>query len=204
MGGLAPVAARAAGGGGVTWRVVLTGPECTGKTTLASAVAAHLGAPWVAEASRAYADARGGALSADDVAPIARATRDALRTACAGNPPVLVADTDLVSTVVYARHYYGECPAWVDAECRAQLADLYLLCAPDLPWEADGVRDRPAVADREALHAAFAATLRALGAQVVEVAGSGAARTRRAIDAVTGAAPAVAAAGPPSSRAEAP
>lgn len=173
----------------MTWRVVVTGPECTGKTTLARAIAARLRAPWVPEASRAYAEARGGVLSAADVEPIATATRDAIARALAAGPAVLVADTDLVSTVVYARAYYGRCPNWVEEACRAQVGDLYLLCAPDLPWEPDGVRDRPDERDRAAMHEAFAGTLRALGARVVPVTGIGPARTAVAMDAVLAAVP---------------
>lgn len=173
----------------MTWRVVLTGPECSGKTTLARALAAHFDAPWVPEASRAYAEARGGVLSADDVEPIAHATRAALRRAADAAPAVLVADTDLVSTLVYARAYYGACAAWIAAAAREELADLYLLCAPDLPWEADGVRDRPNDQDRLAMHRAFAETLAALGARVVPVDGLGAARTARALRTVIAAAP---------------
>jgi NadR type nicotinamide-nucleotide adenylyltransferase len=173
----------------MTWRVVVTGPECTGKTTLARAIATRLGAPWVPEAARAYAEARGGVLSAADVEPIATATRDAIERALAQRPAVLVADTDLVSTVVYAQTYYGSCPSWVEHECKAQLGELYLLCATDLPWEADGVRDRPDERDRAAMHEAFAATLRTLGARVVPVTGTGPARTARAMDAVLAAAP---------------
>jgi len=174
----------------MTWRVVLTGPECTGKTTLAQAIAERLRAPWVPEASRAYAETRHGVLTAADVEPIARATRDALHRAAADQPPVLVADTDLVSTLVYARAYYGACPAWIEQACADQLADLYLLCAPDLPWEADGVRDRPDAEDRTVMHAAFADALRELGAHVVTVTGTGEARTARAVQSVLDAAPA--------------
>ncbi|MBM3907457.1 MAG: ATP-binding protein [Gemmatimonadetes bacterium] len=165
----------------MTRRVVVTGSECTGKTTLARELADALDAPWAPEAARAYAEARGGTLSAADVEPIARATQAALEAAAAGAPPVLVADTDLVSTLVYARAYYGACPAWIETACRASLAELYLLCAPDLPWIPDGVRDRPAEADRHAMHAAFADTLLALGARVALVSGRGPARTACAL-----------------------
>ena len=174
----------------MTWRVVLTGSECTGKTTLARVLAERLHAAWVAEASRAYAEARGGTLTAADVEPIARATLDGLQQAAAARPALLVADTDLVSTVVYARAYYGDCPAWIVDEARAQLADLYLLCAPDLPWQPDGVRDRPSASARTTMHEAFAETLDAFGARVALVQGLGDARTARALQAVLDAAPA--------------
>jgi nicotinamide riboside kinase len=132
---------------------------------------------------------RGGVLTVDDVGPIAHETLDALRSAAARSP-VLVADTDLVSTVVYARHYYGACPAWIEVEARAQRADLYLLCAPDLPWVADGVRDQPDEQSRAVIYQAFADTLHAMDAQVACVAGAGEARIDAAWRAVRAAAPA--------------
>lgn len=171
----------------MTWRVVVTGSECTGKTTLAHALAQHLGVPVADEASRAYAEARGGMLGASDVEPIAQATL-ALHDALAG-APIAVFDTDLVSTVVYARAYYGECPTWIEDEAQARLGQLYLLCVPDIPWEADGVRDRPAKHERELMHDAFAETLRAFGARVVNVDGTGEARVQGALVAVRAAHP---------------
>ena len=72
---------------------------------------------------------------------------------------VVVKDTDLVSTVVYASHYYGSCPAWIERAARERLGDLYLLLHPDVPWVADGLqRDRPA--DRARLHQLFRERLR--------------------------------------------
>lgn len=128
----------------MTQRIVLTGPEATGKTTLAAALARRLGAPWLPEASRAYAEEVKRELVAADVESIATRTMRAEDAALATHPPLLVLDTDLISTVVYARHYYGGSPGWVEDAARARRGDLYLLCAPDLPWTADGVRDRPA------------------------------------------------------------
>ena len=164
-------------------RIVLTGPECSGKTTLAAALAAHFDAPWVPEAARRFVETVPGALSAATVGPIAqlsmRLEDDALRAA----PALLFRDTDLVSTVVYARHYYGECPAWIEREARFRRADLYLLGRPDLPWTPDGLRDRPT--QREELFAEFARALESIDARVVEVRGEGPVRVSLAERAVT-------------------
>ena len=155
-------------------RLILIGPECTGKTTLARALAATAGALWVPEAARLFAEAAPAPLSAATVDPIARlaiALDDAARGSRADR---LVYDTDLVSTVVYARHYYGHCPAWIVAEAARRLGDRYLLCVPDLPWRADGVRDRGT--QRSALFTAFVDTLHAFGARIALVGGTGAGR----------------------------
>lgn len=169
----------------MTRRIVVTGSECTGKTTLARALAGHLGAPWLPEASRAHAEARrreGRDLAREDVEPIARLAIAAEDAALRASPEDLVLDTDLLSTVGYARHYYGSCPAWIEREARARLGAVYLLCAPDIPWVADGIRDRPGA--RAVVHAEFERVLREFGASVTEVHGLGAARERAALAAV--------------------
>ena len=127
-------------------RIVATGSESTGKTTLAGWLAARLGAECVPEYVRGYAAARGGVLTFADHGPIAKgqmvAEDAAVARAEAAGVRHVVLDTDLVSTVVYCEHYFGSCPAWIADAARARAAPLYLLGAPDLPWVADGVRDR--------------------------------------------------------------
>ncbi|MEO7712026.1 MAG: ATP-binding protein, partial [Gemmatimonadaceae bacterium] len=117
---------------GAPRRICVTGPESTGKTTLARQLAESAGAPWVAEASRIHAERVGRPLLASDVEPIASAhivmaDDGAARAALAG-APLLFLDTDLISTVIYARHYYGAVPRWIEREARMRLAHLYLLC----------------------------------------------------------------------------
>ncbi len=166
----------------VTRHVVLIGPECSGKTTLAATLAERLGVPWVTEAARLFVETDPTPLSAATVEPIARLGIRLDDAARAAHPPLLLHDTDLVSTVVYARHYYGTCPAWIEAEARARRGDLYLLCLPDLPWEADGVRDQPHT--RHALFAMFRAALEDMGAAYTVIGGTGEARTASAEAAV--------------------
>lgn len=178
---MAPVAGR----GLLT--AVVTGSECTGKTTLAAWLADHYGTAWSAEFVRAYLDAKGGTLDASDVEPIALGQVGSEDAAARRANRLLIKDTDLVSTVVYARHYYGGCPPWVERAARERLADVYLLLHPDVPWVPDAQRDRPHL--RDEMHASFRDGLQGFGARVVEVRGSWSARAalaRAAIDALLG------------------
>jgi NadR type nicotinamide-nucleotide adenylyltransferase len=169
-------------------RVVVTGSECTGKTTLAAELAARFGAPWSKEFVREYQDAKGAPLGLPDVEAIAAGQIAAEETALRAAKDLVFHDTDVLSTLVYSRHYNGACPRWVEEAARERRADLYLLLRPDLPWVADDQRDRPH--RREEIHALFEQALLAAGARVVEVEGAGDERRRRgerAVQALLGA-----------------
>ena len=170
-------------------RVVLIGSESTGKTTLAERLARHYGVSWVPEFVRDYAAAKGSALDASDVDAIARgqvAREDEYRSrAEAGDERLLISDTDLLSTVVYAGHYYGRAPEWVADAARHRRPDLYLLLDVDLPWIPDPQRDRGHL--RPEMHALFRAAVEASGASFVVISGNTEARfasARAAIDGV--------------------
>lgn len=160
-------------------RVVVTGSECTGKTTLAAGLARRFATAWSPEFVRGFVERLGRAPRAGDVEAIARGQLAEEDAAAGRAARLVVRDTDLVSTLVYARHYFGACPAWIESTARARLSDLYLLCRPDVPWTADGLlRDRPE--SRQQIHASFRDALDALGARVVEIQGTWAERDARA------------------------
>jgi len=167
-------------------RVVLIGPESTGKTSLAEELAVHYGVPWAPEYAREYVQRHGASLSFADVDPIGRgqeAGEDAaIARAIAQGAALVVLDTDLVSTMVYARHYYGRCPRWIEEEARRRRGSLYLLQEVDVAWIADGhQREQPG--RRRELLARFRAALKAIGARVAEIRGPWEERRRRAIEA---------------------
>jgi NadR type nicotinamide-nucleotide adenylyltransferase len=165
--------------------IVVTGSECTGKTTLAEALAARFDSPWSREFVREYVDGKQAALDESDVEPIARgqlaAERAAEQAGRGRKSPIVVRDTDLISTAVYSRHYYGRCPEWVATAARERLGDVYLLLRPDVPWVPDGLqRDRPDEEARAEMHALFREALVAAGAHVVEIGGNWSEREARA------------------------
>ncbi|HYH09949.1 MAG TPA: ATP-binding protein [Thermoanaerobaculia bacterium] len=147
-------------------RICLTGPESTGKTELAERAARELGIAVTVEYARVYAEQHGHELTAADVEPIARG-----EIALLDGDAVLL-DTDLLSTVVYARHYYGSCPRWIEKEARRRKADHYLLLDTDVPWNPDPARDAGGDA-REDLFDAFRAALDEFGCDWQIVSGTG-------------------------------
>lgn len=165
-------------------KVVVTGSESSGKTELAHRIGQHYGAAVGKEFVRGFAQRLVGKISFEDHGMIAKGQMAAENEAILSTRgPLVVLDTDLVSTVVYCEHYFGRCPVWIADQARARLADLYLLMRPDIPWVPDGVRDRGD--RRDEMHGLFAATLKSLGARVVEVGGERDARfavARQAID----------------------
>lgn len=151
-------------------KLVLTGSESTGKTQLAHRLGEHFRAPVAEEFVRDYAAERGGKLGFEDHGPIARGQIASEDAAIARAGELVILDTDLVSTVVYCEHYFGRCPVWIAQEARARAGDLYLLLATDIPWVADGVRDRGE--QRDEMHDLFREKLREMALNYIEIAGS--------------------------------
>jgi NadR type nicotinamide-nucleotide adenylyltransferase len=165
-------------------RVVLTGSESTGKSTLAAELASRYAVELVPEFVRAFAEKKGAAIDFGDHGPIARGQMALEDAAIARGDRLVIQDTDLLSTVVYCRHYFGRCPEWIEEAAATRLPDLYLLCATDIDWIADGVRDRGHM--RDEMQQLFVDAVRASGARFVDVAGSPARRLEDATNAIDG------------------
>ena len=165
-------------------RIVLTGSESTGKTTLAAQLATHYHVEWVPEFVREFAQNKNAPIEMADHDAIARGQL-ALEEAYASRAKcLLIQDADLLSTVAYCHHYFGSCATWIEAEAIARRPNLYLLADIDVPWAADGVRDRGE--QRDEMHALFVNTLTRLHARFRVLTGLGPARLQNAIALIDG------------------
>lgn len=163
-------------------KVVLTGSESTGKTALARHLGEHFKAPVSEEFVRTYAAQKNTQLGFADHGPIAHGQMANEDAAIALATNLVFLDTDLVSTVVYCEHYFGQCPSWIGEAARSRAADLYLLLQPDVPWLPDGVRDRGD--RRDEMHELFATKMRELRLKYVDIGGTWNERLERAVSAV--------------------
>lgn len=129
-------------------KVVLFGPESTGKTTLSKQLARHYNTVWTPEFAREYLQEKWNnerkTCEADDLIPIAIGQMKLENKLAKKADKVLICDTDLLETKVYSQEFYG---GFVDKKlnkaANKNQYDLYLLTYIDTPWEEDDLRDRP-------------------------------------------------------------
>lgn len=137
----------------------IVGPESCGKSTLSRRLAQAVGGTCVEEYARRYIENLNRPYTEADVLHIAR-TQIAERAATYVRMPVFF-DTELIVTKVWLLDKYGRCPAFVEEALRTLPLDYYLLCAPDLPFVPDPVRENPH--RREELFERYLCEIRAIG-----------------------------------------
>lgn len=165
-------------------KVVLFGPESTGKTTLARALAAHYKTGWVPEYAREYLqekwDRTGEICMPEDLPPIAAGQIQLENTLTENANRLLICDTDLLVTKVYSEAYYdGYCDPEIEKFALSNTYDLYLLTGIDVPWVADDLRDKPG--EREEMLVLFKAALEQYNRRFVILKGP---REKRLSDAI--------------------
>lgn len=143
-------------------KVVLFGPESTGKTTLSEQLAKYYNTTWVAEYAREYLqskwDKEKKTCEPSDLLLIAEGQMKLENALSKNATNLLICDTDLLETKVYSEAYYvGYCDPILEKYALENFYDLYLLTYIDIPWEKDDLRDKPN--EREKMFLYFKETL---------------------------------------------
>ncbi len=163
-------------------RICLHGPESTGKSTLGTRLAAHLGCEVVPEYGRAYCEANGTNIGMAELVHIAE-TQDAMNRAAASREGQMVLfDTDPLITAVWSEMMFDARDPWFNAF--TGYADLYLLLDIDLPFIDDGLRVYAAPGERRRFFDLCNAELDGRGVQYALIQGEGEARFSAALSAI--------------------
>lgn len=121
--------------------IVITGPESSGKTTLTKALAKAFNIGYTEEYSREYLNSNP-TYKQEDLLKIAQGQ---LQKEKANHNPIAIHDTDLITIKIWSEYKYNQCNPWIIEQIEEQKNKnrLYLLCKPDIPWEADPLRENP-------------------------------------------------------------
>jgi nicotinamide riboside kinase len=164
-------------------RIVLTGPESSGKTTLTRALGDRFHLPCAFEYARLYLEKHGPRYDYEIVHDIARCHLLHQAQQVPASCDLGFFDTDLLNFLVWCEVAFGRCEPWLREAAAAESDHVYLICQPDLPWEYDALREYPE--GREALFEKHLAAVQATGRAYRIISGSGPDRLERAIQAVT-------------------
>jgi NadR type nicotinamide-nucleotide adenylyltransferase len=124
-------------------KVVVLGPECTGKSELSAHLAARFRTVWVPEYARQYLDELRRPYGPEDLPVIARgqlALEDEMERKA---NKVLICDTDLYVIKIWSIFKYGNCDPEILRSIASRKYDLYLLTYIDIPWAYDPLREHP-------------------------------------------------------------
>jgi nicotinamide riboside kinase len=122
-------------------RIAITGPESSGKTTLAEQLALQTNGTWIPEYAREFLEQLNRPYTQNDLDTIAKGQLEAWK-----NPPVSTIqffDSDMTVMKVWSDFKFGDCSSFILNALNHQTFDHYFLCQPDIEWEEDPLREHP-------------------------------------------------------------
>jgi NadR type nicotinamide-nucleotide adenylyltransferase len=135
-------------------KIVVIGPESTGKSTLCELLANYFETAWVPEYARQYLLTNGMNYTYSDLLSIAREqvrSEDAIVGSIEPNMHQVFIDTDMYVMKVWCEFVFGKCHQWILDQISNRVYDMYLLCNNDLPWVKDELREYPDLETRDRL-----------------------------------------------------
>lgn len=165
-------------------KVVVIGPECTGKSELSAFLADAFKTVWAEEYARVYIDQLDRPYEPDDLVRIAEGQLRLEDQQASKANRVLICDTDLYVIKIWSIFKYGYCDPWILKAIAERKYDLYLLTYIDIPWEDDPLREHPE--KRQELYNIYLKELQNQPVPFVEIKGSRGERQRTAVEAVRG------------------
>ncbi|MFM2364192.1 MAG: hypothetical protein RLZZ316_3094 [Bacteroidota bacterium] len=166
-------------------KIVIIGPESTGKSTLCEQLAQHFNTSWCPEFARQYLISHGTQYTYDDLLTIAQGQLAAEeQMALQINNGLFFIDTNMYVMKVWCEFVFDKCHPWILEQIVNRPYDLYLLCNTDLPWIKDELREYPDLETRNKLFHYYKDLLVNQATPWVEISGNDKNRLVQAITAV--------------------
>lgn len=179
------------------YKIVIIGPESTGKSTLCEELAQYYQTSWCPEFAREFLLTFGTDYTYEDLLSIAKGqlamedeytiqVKSSFKSSegISGPGQMLFIDTDMYVMKVWCEFVFGKCHQWILDNIIERRYDLYLLCNTDLPWEKDELREYPDLDTREKLFHMYRDLLLNQPVPWTEISGTDQERLQKAIAAV--------------------
>lgn len=124
-------------------KVVITGPESTGKSVLSEKVADYFHCPKASEYARTYIDQLDRAYHYEDLVLMAKGQGKLEQECRSRDKDLFICDTSMLTFKVWSQDKFDKCDPWIENYIEKEEVDLYLLCDLDIPWEYDPQREDP-------------------------------------------------------------
>ncbi len=165
-------------------KIVVIGPESTGKSTLSEGLANALDTVWVPEYARGYLEGLGREYNEEDLVKIAKGQVESEDVLLARASHYLICDTDLYVIKVWSEARYGYCDTRVLAEIAQRKYDLYLLTYIDVAWQDDILREHPEQHEREYFYRQYAEIVQNSGVPWADIRGNEEERLKASLAAI--------------------
>lgn len=151
-------------------KIAFTGPESTGKTTLAASLAEQYATIWVPEYAREYLASRTRDYTESDLLNILNGQLARMQFAESSQRDILFYDTEILVLKIWSEYKFGKCLVPIEKAWESQTIDLYFLCGIDVKWQPDPLREHPD--NRAEIYQLYLTTLEKSGRYFIELEGS--------------------------------
>ena len=173
-----------------TKKVVVIGPESTGKTTLCEQLAKHYRTIWCPEFAREYLMTHSADYNYEDLLTIAKGQIDLedqfISNLADKGLSLLFIDTDMYVMKIWCEFVFEKCHRFILDQIVKRKYDLYLLCNIDLPWTPDELREYPSIETRKKLFNIYKDAMVNQPVPWIEIGGDSEQRLQKAITAIDG------------------